>query len=176
MDPRTERELRNVSIRLNRALKDISDPKERERINKEAGKIVAEAAERIAPKSKAPHYAYNTPKIISSRRAKRGSAKAFRTKYLPGNLKLSIRVLSLRQAIRAIIGPKFLKRPRAKSYGKNRRNVNAYYAQMIYGSAKAFRSKVMAPALFAKEGAVRSFIAREVEKLTRKAARKNDLQ
>ena len=174
--PSIDQELRDVTRRLKRALDDIKDDKERERINKEAGKIVAQDAARRAPKSKRPHYMYHTPKVIKSRRAKRGSALSFRTKYIPGNLRLSIRVLSLRQAVRAVVGPKFLRNPRAKSYGKNRRNVNAFYAQMIYGSARAFRDRIMGPALVAKERQVRAFMDKEVEKLKDRAAKKHGLE
>ena len=81
----------------------------------------------------------------------------------------------MRRAIRAIIGPKIIRNARAKTYGKNEKNVNAFYAQMIYGSAKAFRDRVMVPALKAQESRVRSFIKREVEKLKKDAARKNNL-
>lgn len=161
---------------MSRALEQIGDAKERAKISKEAGSIVAGAAERKAPKSSAPHYSYSTPKVISSRRAKRGSAKNFRIKYLPGNLKFSIRELKLKRSVRAIIGPKYLRNPRAKTYGKNRRNVNAYYAQMIYGSARAFRKKIMEPALLSKSSEVQAFIQREARRLIARAAKRNNLQ
>jgi len=170
-----ERELRSVTDRIGKALDDIQDEKERKRINELAGRFVQGAARARAPRSSKPHYVYRTPKRVSGQRAKRGSATKYRTKYLPGNLQLSIRVLNLRRAIRAIIGPKIIRNARAKTYGKNEKNVNAFYAQMIYGSAKAFRDRVMVPALKAQESRVRSFIKREVEKLKKDAARKNNL-
>jgi len=168
-------DIERVTKRLNKALDDISDDKAREDINKRAGKFVAFAASARAPRHDKVHYVYHTPKIKKNRRAKRGSALNFRTKYNPGNLQLSIRVLSLKQAIRAVVGPRFLRRPRAKEYGRNRQNVNAFYAQMIFGSAKAFRDRVMAPALVSQEGRVRSFIKKEVDKLKREAARRHNL-
>jgi len=169
------REVEKVSKRLKTALDQIDDEKEHKRINKKAGLLVQYAARAKAPRSQRPHYVYNTPKTIKGKRAKRGSAKEYRTKYLPGNLQLSIRVLNLKRAIQAIIGPKVLRSARAKVYGRNARNVNAFYAQMIYGSAKAFRDKVMVPSLVQQEGRVRRYIEREIDKLKRNAARRNDL-
>jgi hypothetical protein len=160
---------------VSKALDDISDLEERKRINKKAATAVQNAARALAPRSRKPHFVYSTPKTVSGQRAKRGSAKQFRTKYLPGNLALSIRVLNLRRAINAVIGPRILNNPRAKVYGRNERNVNAFYAQMVYGSAKAFRDRVMAPALAAQSQRVQKIIEREVEALKRKAARKNGL-
>lgn len=170
------REVEAVSRRLSKALDEISDEHERARINQKAGQIVQNAARAKAPRSQRPHYVYNTPKVNKGTRAKRGSATKYRTKYLPGNLQLSIRVLSLRRAIRAIVGPRILRKARAKVYGRNERNVNAFYAQMIYGSAKAFRDRVMVPALVSQESRVRNYIQKEIGKLTEKAAKKNNLQ
>lgn len=171
----SDRELRDIERRLSKALDEISDEQERTRINKAAGKIVQNAARAKAPRSSKPHYVYRTPKLSSGQRARRGSAEKYRTKYLPGNLQLSIRVLNLKRAIRAIVGPRILKNPRAKVYGRNERNVNAFYAQMIYGSAKAFRDRVMTPSLVSQEGRVIRYIENEMRKLTQKAARKNRL-
>jgi hypothetical protein len=162
--------------RIAKALDEVSDEKERLRVNKKAGEFVKNAARAKAPRSTKPHYVYSTPKVSTGRRAKRGSATRYRTKYLPGNLQLSIRVLSLKRAIRAVIGPRILRKARAKVYGRNARNVNAFYAQMVYGSAKAFRDKVMLPALQQQEGRVRAYISKEIEALTKKAAKKHNLQ
>lgn len=170
------REVESVAKRLTDALDEISDAKERQRINRRAGQFVQYAARAKAPRSNKVHYHYRSgSKIVKSLRAKRGSRTEDRVAYYPGNLQLSIRVLSLRRAISAIIGPRILRNARAKSYGKNERNVNAFYAQMIYGSAKAFRDRVMIPALVGQQRRVESYIKREIDALKRKAARKNNL-
>lgn len=169
-------ELQGVIRRLGKALDEVADEQERQRINKKAGSFVQAAARAKAPRSRRPHYVYSTPKVSRGKRAKRGTATKYRTKYLPGNLQLSIRVLSLKRAIRAVIGPRILKKARAKVYGRSPRNVNAFYAQMIYGSAKAFRDRVMMPALRQQEGRVKAYIKKEIESLKKKAASKNNLQ
>jgi hypothetical protein len=162
-------------LSISKALDGISDLDERRRINEKAAVTVQNAARALAPRSRKPHFVYKTPKTVTGQRAKRGSAKQFRVKYLPGNLALSIRVLNLRRAINAVIGPRILTNARAKVYGRNDRNVNAFYAQMVYGSAKAFRDRVMAPALAAQTNRVKKIIEREVDKLKRQAAKKNGL-
>jgi len=171
-----QREVEDLMLRISKAAAEISDAKERQRINRRAGQFVQYAARAKAPRSNKVHYHYRSSgKIIKSLRAKRGSRTEDRVAYYPGNLQLSIRVLSLRRAINAIIGPRILRNARAKSYGKNERNVNAFYAQMIYGSAKAFRDRVMTPALVSQQRRVESYIKREIDALKRKAARKNNL-
>jgi hypothetical protein len=171
-----QREVNDLILAIDRSLKQISDTKERKRINEGAARFVVNAARGKAPRSKKVHYAYNTPKLVKSQRAKRGSSEKYRVEYLPGNLQLSIRKIGgLRRTIRAIIGPRILRRARAKTYGRNRNNVNAYYAQMIYGSAVAFRQRVMLPALVEQESRVKAYIKREVQKVTKKAAQRNGL-
>jgi truncated hemoglobin YjbI len=170
------REVEAVAKRLTDALDEISDAKERQRINRRAGQFVQYAARAKAPRSNKVHYHYSSgSKIVKSLRAKRGSRSEDRVAYYPGNLQLSIRVFKLKRAISAIIGPRIQRNARAKSYGKNERNVNAFYAQMIYGSAIAFRDRVMTPALKSQEARVKAFIKREIDALKRKAARKNNL-
>lgn len=169
-------EVEGLLRRLGKALDEIQDEQERKRINQKAGQFVQGAARAKAPRSQRPHYVYNTPKLIKGERAKRGSAEKYRVKYLPGNLQLSIRVLSLRRAIRAVIGPRILRSARAKVYGRNERNVNAFYAQMIYGSAKAFRDKIMVSAMLSQEARIRKYMSAEIDKLKRKSARKNNLE
>lgn len=169
-------EVEDLILRMSNALSEISDSEERRRINLKAGEFVKYAARARAPRSNKVHYHYRSAsKLVSSLRAKRGSRTEDRVAYYPGNLQLSIRVFKLKRAISAIIGPRIQRNARAKSYGKNERNVNAFYAQMIYGSAIAFRDRVMTPALKSQEARVKAFIKREIDALKRKAARKNNL-
>lgn len=165
-------EVRDVSRRIEAALNEVVYAKERKEIAHRAARFVVFAARARAPRSKRAHYAYHN---VANK--KTGSVTNQRTKYLPGNLAFSIRVIGgLKRTIRAIIGPRILKSPRSKVYGRSPKNVNAYYAQMIYGSASGFRAAVMAKALIEQETRVLTFIEKEVFKNVKRVAAKYRLQ
>lgn len=163
-----------VNKKFTEITRSIKDPKKRREIMKEGAKYVVYAARSKAPRSRKVHYLYTgVTKLISNIKAAKGSVSDKRIKIYPGNLQLSIQYLDrLRRTPNAIIGPKIVNNPRAKSYGKNERNTNAYYAQMIYGSAEAFRNKVMIPALNQASSKVVSVVGRLAREEIRKAARK----
>ena len=118
--------------KLERALIDYSD-KDRRTIMRKAAQKVAVAARRNPGfrDSEKPHYRYNNGQRIT---------------YNPGNLRRSLRVLSLGKTNDAFIGPQFATR-RAAEYGKVGQPVDGYYAAMLFGSSLAFIRKVLAPAL-----------------------------
>jgi hypothetical protein len=164
--------------RIDLALREIKDPAERKKVSDKAGQLVAAAASGLAPRSRKPHFRYRTaPKAVNSLRAKRGSRENDRIQYLSGNLQLSIQVITrLRRAVRTVIGPKIASsKSNAKTYGKNKRNTDAYYAQFIYGSAVAFKQKIMETALQTQASRVKRLIERGALKLVRKGARNANL-
>lgn len=167
-------EIKQVESRIERVLDTVRDAKERKRIADEAAEtIVAPAASRKAPVSEKPHYRYVNVK--EGQRRKRGTALNDRIKYIPGNLKLSMRLLKfLRKSQSAYVGPRILEgRAKAKVYGRNRNNVDAYYARMVFRGAEIFRSRVMEPALAEKTPAVIQYIENEVDKLVQAGLQKN---
>lgn len=121
---------------------------ERRKILRRAAGPVRQRAINLAPRSKRIHYRYSTPKLIKGRRAKRGSAKAYRIAYHPGNVKKSIQVLSfVRDRSGVYVGPKRGKGEGGKEHGRTIRTADGYYAQMIYGSAAAFGGRITEAAL-----------------------------
>ena len=93
--------------------------------------------------------------------------------FLPGNLKgatmeIGKRRIKVRKAGIAIIGPiKSQKKnpPRSGEYG--RRKFDGYYAQMVYGSAKAYQRKVViAGARLAGPAAYRAMISKARQLIT----------
>lgn len=173
--PPSLEEINGVQRRLEAALQSIKNADNRKEISFAAGAFVAYAARAKAPRSRKVHYRYKN--VRDGQRRANGTAINDRVAYLPGNLQLSIRTLSnLRRTIRAIIGPRVLAgRAKAKVYGRNERNVDAYYAQMVFGSALAFRDRVMIPALLEQEPRVRAYIAQEIDKLVRIGAQRQRL-
>lgn len=144
--------------------KQINDPKLRRKLTRKAAQPLVDAAQSLAPKSEKPHFLYNTPKVSGKLKAPKGQGRIV-AEYEPGNVAGSITVLPLRRAIQTIIGPKKGKGKAGGKYGPSTKRFDAYYAQWIFGNAKAFQRKVMFAAL-QKTGSV--VIARLAE-LTKQA-------
>lgn len=162
--------LQNVAVQ-------IGDAKTKRKVLRKAGIIVRDAAQKIAPRNKrrAVSYRYGTPKLSGNLRAPKGKGVRI-AEYLRGNLAGAIRVLGLRKAARAIIGPKVSKRGNSKGrFGPGTRRFDAYYAQMVFGSAKAFQRQVMVRALQQTTGQATDAIERELKTELTKAAQKNGL-
>ena len=149
----TERDLNKqidaVMRDLDRVLVDYSE-KDRKRITRKAAQKVATAARRnpgFSDSSK-PHF------------RKSGSN---RIEYKPGNLRRSIGVVSLRRSQDAFVGPRFATK-RATTYGGVGNPVDGYYAAMLFGSAAAFQSRVLNPALRNGKTAALAILNKESEK------------
>ena len=134
---------------LDRAIVDYS-AKDRRRISRKAAQKIAVAARRNPgfSDSKYPHYRYNGSQRIT---------------YNPGNLRRSMGVVSLRRTQDAFVGPRFARR-RATEYGGAGQPVDGYYAAMLFGSALAFRNKVLIPALQRGRSAALQILQRETAK------------
>lgn len=102
-------------------------------------------ARQLAPKSRAPHSMYNTPKLANKLRAPKGMGVKSAT-FNPGNLKLAIEVLAhgpFRKSSATYIGPRY-----PIGVKKN----TAPYAHMVeFGTAKAKAQPFMRPAFESKK-------------------------
>jgi len=138
----------------------------RKEILKKAAVPMVEAAKQNVPISTNEHFDYGAT-------TNKGGEKD-RTRYLPGNLKKSIRLIEFLKSWDIFLGPKIQKNPRAKTYGRNERNVNAYYAGFVeFGTAHSAPQPFMRPAFDATKLTVLSIIAREVEKEVNNYANRN---
>lgn len=95
------------------------------------------AVQAAAPRSKAVHYMYNTPKWSNKLRAAPGDAVQFRSStYHPGNLAKSfkeLRLRKLRNARRVIVGPVVARKAQGRTFGRgsSARSVNGFYAPWV---------------------------------------------
>lgn len=158
--------------RINAVLSKIKDPAQKREVLTKASEPVIDKAQRLAPIGKprggvlrgAASATYATPKLVSNKRAAKGQG-VIKSRYYPKNLERSIQVLPLKKTARAVIGPRVLRRGRAKSYGKSAKsNTNAFYAQMIFGSARAFQKRIMITALQSSKSRAAQIIASETRK------------
>lgn len=162
--------LENVSVA-------ISDPKKKKSALRKAAKPVQDKAQQIAPKLRkgTEHYRYDTPKVSGKLRAPKGMGRKIAT-YLKGNLAGAIKVLSLRKSVRAVIGPFVRKRGDGRgTFGPGSRKFDAYYAQMVFGSAKAFQRKVMIAALNQARALSIKILEKELQRALKKEGAKNGL-
>lgn len=136
------REIEAWIAKVEKSVKDFSK-KDRRKILVRAARPVVKTARRLAPKSAKPHYRKDGTKRI---------------KYNPGNLRRSIKRLTLRKTQDAFVGPQFAKKKVAE-YGGPGQPTDAYYAAMVFGSAAAFNRRVLAPALSQSAPAIRSEVS-----------------
>lgn len=91
--------------------------------------------------------------------------KPKRIKYHSGNLRRSVQVLPKTGKYDSWVGP-ILRRgkgkPKAKEYGGIGQPADGYYAQMLYGSAKAYRASVLVRALRLARPAASAIMAKEM--------------
>lgn len=160
-------EIAAIRKRVSNALSLVTNLDERRKITDEAGFIIASKAQSIAPKSSKAHYRYIG--VRKGKRRKRNTAGKSRIKYNPGNLRQSIDVLEkLKKSKITYVGPDIARVVRQKEYGPPKSQSDAYYAQMIYGSAKAFGDKIMVTAYLAVEPQVLSYIESRVSRNLRR--------
>lgn len=166
-----DKEILDTMRRLENVLKELDTPEKKLPILRKQARKIAKAAQKMAPRGKRTNFLYDTPKLLANRRAKNGFGRKKAT-ILQGNLASSIRTLSLRRARSIYVGPVILKRIRSGSvFGPS--NPNAYYAQMVYGSARAFRNQVMIPALNQTKSAIIKGLGISIKRKVRELAKKN---
>lgn len=170
-------EVNDVMRRLDAVANKIKDPKKRRRIVRRHALIVVHAAQQRAPRSSEPHFQYFTGGVKLAKGVRTAiGAGLKRAKYDPGNLKGSIQVLPLRKSPSAIIGPRVQRGVKEGDiFGPISGRYNAYYAQMVYGSAKAFRDRVMIPALVSVQAQLIKSIGASALRVIRAEARKKKL-
>lgn len=143
------------------------DRKDRVKILRAAARPIVKASRTIAPRGNQPHYRYKRRRGRFEQAARSHLAKNKSSKrkggrneggrkgvdpskiaavYYPGNLQKSLRSLVFRRSKDVFVGPK-QGGPQRREYGRSVRTADGYYAQMIYGSAAAFRARVLRPAL-----------------------------
>lgn len=144
------RQIDSIMQRLEATVVDYSK-KDRRRITRKAAQKIAQAARRGTgfDDSQRPHF--------------RTSGQQ-RIQYNPGNLRRSLRVLPLSRTGDAFVGPQFARR-RASAYGGSGQPVDGYYAAMIYGSAAAFQSRELIPALRRGRSAALAILEKESDKV-----------
>jgi len=158
-------ELSNLITRLN-SLGNIITPAKRRQILRRAAAPVRQRSISLAPRSSRVHYRYSTPKLFKGKRAKRGTAKAYRIAYHPGNLKKSLQVLTFPRDKSAVyVGPKWAKGEAKKEHGRTVKSADGYYAQMVFGSAAAFGDRVTKAALGATQRQVAFIVEDSVKKI-----------
>jgi hypothetical protein len=169
---------------MRKLLSQFSSFESRRRIAESASQLVIDSARRMAQssfKNQEKHYTYNTPKLM--RRIKAPAGQGVVTgEYAPGNLMRSIIDIAKRRSIykkktyKVIIGPYY--RGRGPLGGKARQvfntmsKIDGYYAHMVYGSAKAFQSRIMIPALKQVQSQVLAEMRKESERILKGEAQK----
>lgn len=154
-------DLKKLSRNLNRTLKDIRLKRDRIRILKAGAEPVIEKAKTLVPRGK---------KI-----RKRITSSGATATYFPGNLRKSLQHIPNKKLKNAVlVGPRYNRKKAVAGgkFGKTKRNVDAYYAHMVYGSAKAFGRKVTQKALRSRRTqairAIRAKLREEIRKKGRK--------
>ncbi|MCP9237155.1 hypothetical protein [Lewinella sp. JB7] len=131
------------------------DRRDRKRILYKGAQPLVRAARKLAPKSARAHYRRN-----------KGDKEPI--KYNPGNVRRAIKRLDLRRSKDAYVGVQN-RRKKVREYGGPGQPVDPYYAAMIYGSAAAFKRRVLTPAVVS----TRQQIVGEVKKASLTAIKKN---
>lgn len=155
------KEVEQVLRNLTKVFEGLNDKKTKRKIMGEAAKPIVDAGRAIAPLR-------TNPSGIITRKTSAGEAK-----YAPGNLRRSIRLLPLRKAILAVVGPRIAKKGKQStgSFASVRR-ANGYYAQFIFRSAKEFGRRVMQKALSQGQNQAIGIATKQIAALVPKLARK----
>ena len=131
------------------------------------------------------HYTYNTPKLVRRLKAPPGQGVKV-GEYTPGNLARSIIDIAERRRkyaknnSKVIIGPYY--RGRGPLSGKSRAifnslsRIDGFYAHMIYGSAQAFQSRIMIPALTRVQSQVVAKMRAKAQEMMQAEAAKTSIQ
>jgi len=170
-------EVNEVIRKLESVANEIRDPKKRRRIVSKHANLVVDKAQKIAPKGTRRHFQYATRavKLNKSKRAAPGEGIKV-ARYDPGNLRGSIQKLFFKRSPAVFIGPKIARRVKEGSiFGPISGQYNAYYAQMVFGSAKAFRDRVMVPALVSVSSQLVKEIGASALRIIKREAKKQGL-
>jgi len=165
-------------------IKRISDADKIKKILSPAAFVVKERARQLTPKANTRNrdnsierkfppkklrsdvlYTYKTPKVVGNKKAGKGYGRVT-GKYGIGNLRYSIQVISeVKKKFKApvaIIGNIINRKKNIVNPSETKNN--GWYAHMIYGSARAFGSKVTQAALRQQQGMVYAIVRTGVDK------------
>jgi len=139
--------------KVERSVKDFSK-KDRRSILVKASRPLVKSAKKKVPKGVRAHSRKDGEKRI---------------KYNAGNLRRSIKRLPLRKSQDAFVGPQFA-RKKVTEYGGIGQPTDGYYAAMLFGSAAAFNSRVLRPALVETEARIKAEVVKASEDAIKKRA------
>ncbi len=161
-------DIKDVMKRIEKVLKSVEGKQKREILIK-AAKPVVIRSRTLAPIGK--------PRggVLKGAVSATYSGGNIKSRYWKFNLRRSLRVLPLKRTTNVVIGPVIKRRANAKNYGKTSKTVDAFYAQMIFGSALAFKRRVTGAALNSTKGVIVNEIKRQVKKNIRDEARNQGL-
>ena len=146
----------------------------RQRVAALGGAYASSAAEAAAPRSKAPHYRYNTAKLTKKIRAPKGSGNIVAT-YQPGNLGRSISVLKFSRAkSKVFVGAKLARRPTGNFSG---RRTDGYYLHMVEQGTKQSKANPFFHSSWQRsKNRVFDIMKREFERLGRNFEQQNAIK
>lgn len=153
------KEIAEVMRKLKATVKDF-DKKDRRKILVKASRPVVKAVRNKVPVGVRVHYRGKLPNRI---------------KYNPGNLRRSVKRLSLRKSKDQFVGPQFA-RNKVLEYGGPGQPSDGYYASMLYGSAANFNNRVLAPAAATASSEVLGTVKREAKAAIIAQAGKNGIK
>lgn len=104
--------------------------KDRMSILNASSKILVSEIKSNVPIGGKVHKRYSTPKVIKSRRAKKGSGVVVAT-YFPGNLRFSFRSMKFRRSKSAVFVGAVLAKGEAHGVFSNSAKADGYYAHMV---------------------------------------------
>ena len=139
----------------------FADKKQQQQVLRPGAVVLRNAAKKLVPKSDKDHYYYR---------------KGKKTKILSGNLQNSMYVY--REATGEVsVGPRVLRRIQGlESIGSNPKNSSGYYSHMIYKGATEFRDKITGTALIGNLTKINAAMARAVERVNKRIAKKYGFQ
>jgi len=144
--------------KLFKAVELVSTKRARNAILGPGATIVAKVVQRETP--------------IGKRKETPRRTKGGRMVYVRGNLRKSVRWLrKLKRGRKITIGPLY-NRNGGNVRGKNKRTADGYYAHMVFGSARGFRSNVAIKGLNKSRARALAAIERRMTVEMRKAGRK----
>ena len=109
--------------------------KDRMSILRASSKILVNEIKSNIPVGGKVHKRYSTPKVIKSRRAKKGSGVVVAT-YFPGNLRFSFKSMNFRRSKSAIFVGAVMAKGEAHGMFNSSAKADGYYAHMIDGGTK----------------------------------------
>ncbi len=161
-------DITNVMKRLGKVLSKVEGEEKKKILEKIAKPVVAKA-QGLAP--------LGTPRggVLKSAVSATYSGGKIKARYFKFNLRRSIQILNLKKTNKVVIGPVIRNKSTRKNFGKTDKSTDAFYAQMIFGSALAFGRRVTGAALDSNRSSLIKSIETEINRRVKKEAVKQKL-